>query len=891
MSVLLALLCLAQARAQNPQRTFHLYVDPIHGDDARAAGKDPGASGNLGQNPHPSASGVGVSRPLQNHPAGTGTIPGVLQHAPYAFRTVRAAIAWFQGFPSGPSNQPLPWTNNQTNPPQDLAFAVVHCLPGLYGPRHWTTPANAEDFDPASGLPWNGEQFPIDVPPRVSIQGSSALDTIFDARGYVSVSQGWGQNIFRFQASSAGSEASQYRFSFVDSVALRGCRTHAAPLSGAAIVIGRDPALGTVWPVSPRITNCFIYGNYVGIGIAMGAQHEGLEHQPQIVNNTIAWNEIGIFSGSNAGTGAAEPIVHNNVIDRMIPATATLPAYFGGLGTAGLTSCFEGLVGADLVATLASGACGSGTNFNAYDPAGANTGVMTWGSLGALPRVSTGVTAPVVSLLPITGTWASGTRTTRGALFVRDVLRAAGKTAAPHDFRLAPTVGFAAGGFAQNPLVNSGLSLANGSLLFLNQKLPFPTNALFGLPQVIASPPGIQNDGLATFHAFDWDCEGFGNPREARRTLGPVAIFPEPFGVAPCASRIDLGADEVGELIITGYLDSTRIFSRPHAAIAPNTANLATHDHFFFLNAAVAGVSYIAPQFNLRHDAAPFVPPNTVGTRPEWYAQLGPHHNPFLVASADPSPPFAFTSGQYLASLGTWVTRAALVWDPLTAYPRFMRSRVADLGVHLLDDINATLLMPNRDVDYAEYDFQHPTVPLAGRDIFQVNPWFDKGDAWALPDINDNRWLYVQDLPTSSLRHGTINPPLTIFADQDQGTFPSSFLFRNSTHPIGFWGAPSFLYTVGANGLSAGNSTLNLYGLDWYGYRHNFEVFSPDDPLWVQVFGLRPVNNLQTALVIQSEFADPELPLPVSGMSAGEQEERRLRVQEQMRLEGRRARR
>ena len=155
------------------------------------------------------------------------------------------------------------------------------------------------------------------------------------------------------------------------------------------------------------------------------------------------------------------------------------------------------------------------------------------------------------------------------------------------------------------------------------------------------------------------------------------------------------------------------------------------------------------------------------------------------------------------------------------------------------------------------------------------------------PGVNDNLRLYRTDGPPSSLREGTINPPLTIFADPDQAAFSLSFLFRNAAHVIGFWGPPSYLYTVGLNGLSPPMSTLTLPYLDWYGYRQNFELFDPNNPLWSTLGA--PVNNLQTALVVQSEFVDPELPMPTSALSSRERESRFREIEDRMRSEIRRS--
>src|SRR5690606_33532817 len=135
---------------------------------------------------------------------------------------------------------------------------VIHCLPGLYGPKK----EPGVEHDPLSGLPWNGETFPLSVPGRVSIQGTSALDTIFDARGYdPDIRTALNQNIFFFgEAVSTGDPEEDFHRTFIDSIAMRGCRFLGAQ-SGSAIRIDYEA------PVKVRISNCFIYGNDVGVAL------------------------------------------------------------------------------------------------------------------------------------------------------------------------------------------------------------------------------------------------------------------------------------------------------------------------------------------------------------------------------------------------------------------------------------------------------------------------------------------------------------------------------------------------------------------------------------------------------------------------------------------------
>jgi hypothetical protein len=815
--------------SQQVEKTFHLYVDPIYGDD------DP-VYGAPARNPLPSSTPGSTAGPLQNHPLGTSAVSGNLQHAPYSFRTVTNAIDWIETTLGGPGTPPLPWTNAALDPPQTVRHIVIHCMPGLYGPRDPQTPDDAEDFDPRSGLPWNGETFPIRLPDRVSLQGTSALDTIFDARGYDEPA--WTtQNIFLFDAGITINDP-MWSDSFIDGIAMRGCRyrPYVGSLEGAAVLIQGST------PVDVLISNCFIYGNDLGIAL-IETTNDLPYHRPRIVHDTIAWNQIGIYSGSSTfpSTGYSRPAVLNTVIDPIRPVAAGLPAYLLGLGGgAGQPpSSFEGLAAFDLQATAS---CGSGppvaANFNAYHTSLVNIGT-TWPFGATSPRQAVAAYPPANTRI-WTGDWNNGAPA-RGSLFVNDVLRRAGLACAPHDFRLAPMTTADGISHFPNGLVNAGADIDRLGITFDNGTQVLPD-------------PGIPDDGLANFHAADWDAEGYGNPRIAARRLDTGSHFPS----VHCDQLADLGADEMGELIITGFVDSTRLLASPHASFAAQTATLPDCSRFYFLNVAAPTQPFVAPQLNARHDPAAFTAAFPAAGSPHWFAQLG-MHNPFLLIPEDPSPPFVYTGGQHdfaYAGVST-TTRFRLTmftppgaWAPL---PDFMRNRVCDIAPHLLDDIN-TVPPPQtpRAVDHAEFDFYLPPaqdpVTVLKRDVFQANPWHNMPTAASFPWINDNAFLYV-DGSTKQMKTGHITPPMVIAHDPIHATLPSTFLFREGTaHPIHNWGAPSYTYSVGANGLSAGNPAPYVPGMDWYGIRINFELFEPDHPLWTLLGD--PLNNLQTVLAV-----------------------------------------
>jgi hypothetical protein len=175
------------------------------------------------------------------------------------------------------------------------------------------------DIDPATGIPWNGEQMPIKIRSGISLQGTSALDTIIDARlpqffNCIEVTQRGGTPLDKEQT-------------FIDGFTIRGALmdpnpgaplpTRPAPLppaslydSGAGIVVGFlgwTPSTGP-YPNIPHvvISNCFI--NHCGVGIGVLGINQLVDGEPNgyvvgapvtIVNNTFADNQfVDIYDGS-----------------------------------------------------------------------------------------------------------------------------------------------------------------------------------------------------------------------------------------------------------------------------------------------------------------------------------------------------------------------------------------------------------------------------------------------------------------------------------------------------------------------------------------------------------------------------------------------------------------
>jgi hypothetical protein len=232
---------------------FHVYVDPLYGDDVLAsatlaapASTTSPATTNRG-NPT-------VGTVLRQHPFGANWISlrnaGPIQHAPFSFRTVngtQGALSYIQQF------LPLPRTIVEGDATRRMTHIVIHCLPGTY--------STGTGVDPSTGLPRNDERFPIVLSEdleRVSIQGTSALNTVSDA-------QGQAVNIFEITRATASTQQNPtvtHTECFLDSLTIRGARADGdEAYQGAGILIrGVDS-------IDVTVANCFIVDNQVGVGI------------------------------------------------------------------------------------------------------------------------------------------------------------------------------------------------------------------------------------------------------------------------------------------------------------------------------------------------------------------------------------------------------------------------------------------------------------------------------------------------------------------------------------------------------------------------------------------------------------------------------------------------
>ena len=817
------------SRAPSQERThhvFHIYVDPIYGDDALAVTQNPSALSQSTQIPF-------TGRPLDFHWQGAAWVPGVLNHAPYSFRTVGQAIQYIRqtAFPGSASKDTgLPWTNPGTNLTVD--YVLIHCLPGIYG--HSLGPS---DREPKSGLPYNGETFPLYVPDRVSIQGTSALDTVFDGRGST-------VSIFSFTpapgpipAIPVSEKDSAWRYSFIDSVSIHGARAggfdwHGFP-SGCGVFISSYTG-NLVGPgretqtLGPIVSNCMIYDNDIGIALVDPFPYPSpptaafVTAKPHIVGNTLAWNQIGLWNGSLQSplppyyqvTGWAMPTVTNNIIDTTPPA--------GWSGVSGPYSVCEGMDPADMLAAMVNLVpLGAGLNFNAYDPARVNGNIVPPpGWFWTLSRSGAGIPTPVVNLGGVIGY--SGAN--RGELFICDVLRANGQSLSEHDLRLAPQARLAgAGAYVGNPCLNRG---ASGSVTMVNTL-------------AVASGLPLSAADIATFDAWDWDAEGFGNRRIVPRTGVGITL-----NTNSAFTEIDLGADEVAWLVMGGYAPHTRIFSRSIAGVHDGPAGDFTRIYFFNLPGA-----YARPKFNVW-----FADDVTGSVSFAWYAQARTNPNPSTLGA--PTFPWVsagfnnYTDGGYSDYSGLLGWRWDILHGPSPNYylPStgrfnfpFMRNLACDFSPHLLIDWHPWWSMLFRTLPIMRPSGQLPS----GEDPYASNPWY-RGEYGYWAGLADNpRLFYVAGV--SDILVGLTNSPGTWISGATV-SWPHRWLHPWQATATFLGAPPGATYVANVQGFHQSDvapSVIGRAGNLFNGLRINCEVE------WYQ--GQIEEQNLQTFLTINAD--------------------------------------
>jgi len=803
---------------------FHVYVDPIFGDDALAFQHNPGPA------PAPMP-------PLGFHPtAALNGVGGLLQQAPYAFRTLtgpQGVGAYLDQLSAAYGIGSLPWVIHLPQGDVLVSWVIVHCLPGLYAPALATdTPPF---IDSRSGLRFNGEVWPFVLKDRVSLQGTSALDTVFDARGQTTA--------ILLVPGIPTPTLQTHVHSFVDGLTIRGARTNGLPMdptnhSGAGILITRPGAVGVT------ISNCFIVDNTVGLAVDSDPPNPQQPHRLIVVNNTFARNRIGVWNGDrlNTNIGWGEISLLNCVFDSWIP------------GVPAASTCpFAGVNGDDLVVnqvltnfTFWTPNPPFGQSYCAWEAGKAAIAAPNWQV--PTPRVGNGtpMPAPRVDLTPFTG--AAGPR---GTLFINDLLRnnptvGAGSEYSPHDFRLSPMVNTNAGpppAGSFNPLVNQGITADTNPLLAHHiQALSMGNNLAIGWLLIGGRPPGLRlpqatvpfgPEDFATLHAWDWDAEGFGNPRLTPRGF-PTPDVPNNTSGVPIFQSIDLGADEMGELIIAGFIDSTRVLSR----FVPQAPGITDHTRMFFVHNA--NLTAPRPKAN-----------EIVGRDVTWWAHV----------QQSPSPA-NYTSG-VVPSLRNFLITAPP--PPHQPKPPFMRNLECDFSPHLWPDPH-----PAWGVAYeVQYGFT---------DIYGAMPWYwspNPDPVAAFPF--DNAYVFYNPAPGypqhqtnfTSASFGVQHTQVIVGLVNSPGSaLDPTGAFLSAMYPVGQlgpWSPCSTGPNYATNAWGLGDSGFGCPDIapiagfgqpQWLGHRYNAQLIT----------GLEspPESNLQTFLTVNGvpPLLEPEEPSP-----------------------------
>jgi hypothetical protein len=342
-----------------------------------------------------------------------------------------------------------------------------------------------------------------------------------------------------------------------------------------------------------------------------------------------------------------------------------------------------------------------------------------------------------------------------------------------------------------------------------------------GLPP--ANNPNGPED-IAQLNGWDWDTDGHGNRRIADRRY--AATRP----AAATDSRIDIGADESNELTISGYLTSTRIYSRDHNAIAEKSSAFPAVNNLYYFNfyqGSNPTMDYLRPGCNFAADAT-FATPHQRLPGSEWFNQA--NTNPYHTVLPGTS---NYTDGKFDDRvLGGNVERNFRWWlvDPASAFehipiPEFMRNLACDFSPHLSHDIPPDSATPaNWYIWWGErYEFVRPgTAPYPTyspytniyQDVFKANPWYANANALLNEALwTDNSHLYYDPAdPLKWTLTGHVAPPLTL--PQDTLVNPTkSYLFTNSRHAYLWYefGPQGVVYKIGPNGFTAAPDYLVFY--------------------------------------------------------------------------------
>lgn len=639
-----------------------------------------------------------------------------------------------------------------------------------------------------SGLPWNGESFPIRLSQgfepipldRISLQGTSALDTILDARN--PELPGFFSHIIEVESMPSGSTLFSHDKAFIDGFTIRGARANGQlprNPTGAGIYIRGVPGIQG-YHVTITISNCVITNNDIGIAVDSSyfvdpiAGPKWQHHAPRIVNNTIAWNGIGLWAGDlnpqPSFTNLHALVIINNIFDPGSPPNP-IPG-MPGTPQPGI-SCFEGVDQTDLEVVSRDGNTVPNLDFNAWDPLMSNHIVASpWVNWPA-PQVPLGtmLPSPRVNIRPYSSARAVG----GASLYINDIFRQSPVGAiSTHDFSLSPHVSpnslppASQNPLIPNPMVNRGIECMGGTgTIVLAHGRSIPCSGP-GLPVAWEEAPII---------SWDFDTEGFGNPRVV--PMGPPFYSDFTYG------RIDLGADELDRLAMRGFVTSTRMFT--------NVPGAEKRFQVYFFN-LVNTTGLVRPVTN-----------NPTGKSHQWFPHL-----------RTPIDTWTGPYGQSNYTLGVFGSRR---WAriQLDAARPTMRNLECDFSPHLIMDVHP----------------MWPTFLVGGAaDIYATNPWWDTYPIPNYPQY-DNPTLYNnvgQTFPhngpwppntftTTAVLSGHINPP---------GTRSTSFAPSWVPDPTVQFGpfAPCSgnSYSTGAWGFSTCADPLPAVGgFEGHGVRYNCE--------------------------------------------------------------------
>ncbi len=354
-------------------------------------------------------------------------------------------------------------------------------------------------------------------------------------------------------------------------------------------------------------------------------------------------------------------------------------------------------------------------------------------------------------------------------LFVADALRLSPSGVLSElDLRLCPDVSDPGGSTgipvagSGNPCVNMGIDPSPTPGAPPSLDIEFQNGATLCAGRVGLASFGAGNPSNcpaddaedAPISSWDYDGEGFGNPR--------IAAFNLPPDAQGFLGAVDIGADERDELIVAGFVNGTRIVT---AAAIPN-APLSTQDHtrvFFFGN---AGTVLPRPNFNSIAGGM-----DGINCLLPWYEHV---QAPTDVSTGNYTDFLFWTFATGLVPL-----RRAQVLSTRDARNEIPRNLTCDFSPHLTSDFHpywGIVLMPQVE----------PIHPFVG-DPYACNVWIDSDPTPGAPTplvdaVVDNQMLFRNldstnphttllttgsttvtiTLPNrSNVLDGHLNPPLT----------------------------------------------------------------------------------------------------------------------------------